>query len=90
MATEFQSESQKLKFQDDVLSFLYDTYYDDGKPVQGQSVSYVLGEMRSKLGGRGWRGIGTLHDFEILLEAADFVILPLRNNRNQKARVITL
>jgi len=91
MAIEFSSEAQRESFQNDVLDFLYDNYHDeDGKNYQGQSVSFVLTQLRTQRGGRGWKGIGVLNDFETLLEVADFKVLPLRNSRNQKARVVTL
>lgn len=57
----FQTPALKARFVDDVLDLL---------PSTGeQSISFLLSEMRQM---KGWRGIGTLGNFESLLEEAGF------------------
>lgn len=81
---EFSTPALKEKFQNDILDLLTSTYTYDGKEIQGQAQSYLCDEMRS----RGWKNIGS--DFESFCSLAGFDIVVARNNRGQKARVVTL
>jgi hypothetical protein len=77
------------RFIDDVLSLLRGTYtLANGTTVQGQAVSFVLSEMRDY--GKRWRGLGSLGDFEYLLEQHGFRIVKGQNSRGNHARVVTV
>lgn len=85
------------KFIDDVLDCLKEEFErPDGVRIQGQSASYLLSSIRDK----GWRGMGTLSDFENRCEAAGFILVeaytlrfhPITSvaRRGRRARVVTL
>jgi hypothetical protein len=79
----------KNRFVDDVLSLLKGTYTTaDGTQIQGQAISYLQAEMRDY--GKRWRGLGSLGDFEYLLECNGFRVVPGRNARGNHARVVTV
>lgn len=86
----------KDRFVDDVLSCLTSVYQtpDKTETFQGQSVSYLLSQMRDY--DKRWRGLGSLGDFEGLLERTGFVIRRGQmistgsGRRGPPARVVTL
>lgn len=51
-----------------------------------ESVSYLHREMREN----GWKGLGTLADFEKLCRRLGFVVYDGRNDRNQRTRFVAL
>jgi hypothetical protein len=84
-------------FVTDVLDLLTSHYTTlEGAPVQGQSVSYLLTQMRGgRIGahtksGRRWRGFQSLSSFQYLCEQNGFKSVIAKNERGQRATVITL
>jgi hypothetical protein len=76
-------------FVDDVLSCLTATYtVSDGSTIQGAAISYLIAEMRDY--DKRWRGLGSLGDFEYLLEQQGFRVVQGRNARGNHARVVTV
>lgn len=51
-----------------------------------EAVSYLHREMREN----GWKGLGTLADFERLCRRLGFVVYDGRNYRNQQTRFVAL
>jgi hypothetical protein len=77
------------RFVDDVLSLLTATYTtENGTVIQGQAISYLIAEMRDY--DKRWRGLGSLGDFEYLLECNGFRVVKGRNSRGNHARVVTV
>jgi hypothetical protein len=77
------------RFIDDVLSCLTGRYtLRSGEEVQGQAVSYLLSAMRDY--DKRWTGLGSLGDFETLLERNGFRVVPGKNGRGNNARVVTV
>ena len=69
---------------DDVLDLLYDVYFTPEK-IQGQSISFVVKELR----GKGYRGFDRDY-LEYILPGLGFEIVSGKNNRGQSAVVITV
>jgi len=77
------------RFVDDVLSELTGSYTTEtGEKIQGQAISYLLSEMRDY--DKKWKNLGSLGDFECLLEEHGFKIVSGRNARSNRARVVTV
>lgn len=89
----FRDEKTRAEFVEDVTSTLSENYYVDlaGRPLVGQAVSYVLSSLRDRCGcksGRVWSRLGGLGDFESTLIENGFRIVPGKNARGNRARIV--
>lgn len=80
------SESTRIAFRNDAMALLSDYYTIDGKPVLGQSISFLLTEMRYK----GWRLTNRWGAFEDDLASVGIKISSYRSARNRRNQPATI